>query len=98
MSGTTRSSAGLDERRRRILFRAWHRGTRELDLLIGRFADARLGDLSEAEVDALETLMEAQDVDIYGWITGSRPVPSAYDTALLQSLRDFHRDHPGSEA
>jgi antitoxin CptB len=97
MSGTTRSSAGLDERRRRILFRAWHRGTRELDLLIGRFADARLDALSEGEVDQLEHMMDAQDVDIYGWITGSRAVPPDYDTALLQSLRDVHRDHPASE-
>ncbi|ALK09292.1 succinate dehydrogenase assembly factor 2 [Blastochloris viridis] len=98
MSGTTRSSAGLDERRRRILFRAWHRGTRELDLLIGRFADAMLGTLNEGEVDQLEHLMDAQDHDIYGWITGSREVPPDYDTAVLKGLRDFHRDHPGADA
>ena len=40
MTGTTRSSAGLDERRRRLLYRSWHRGTREMDLIMGRFADA----------------------------------------------------------
>lgn len=49
MSGTTRTSADLDPRRRRTLFRAWHRGIREMDLIMGRFADAEIGDLSEEE-------------------------------------------------
>ncbi len=58
MSGTTRSSEGLDERRRRLLFRAWHRGMREIDLIIGRFADAHIGTLSDAELDEFEQLIE----------------------------------------
>ena len=47
MSGSTRTSADLDVRRRRILFRAWHRGMREMDLIMGRFADAEIGTLSD---------------------------------------------------
>ena len=58
MSGTTISSDGLDERRRRLLFRAWHRGMREVDLITGRFADAHIGTLSEAEVHEFERLMD----------------------------------------
>ena len=56
--GTTRSSEGLSERRKRLLFRCWHRGTREMDLILGRFADADIADLSESEVDELERLVE----------------------------------------
>lgn len=91
MTGTTRSSEGLDERRRRLLFRSWHRGTREMDLIMGGFADATIGSLSEAEVDAFERLAEAPEPDLYAWITGDRPVPPEHDNALFHRLRDFAR-------
>ena len=54
MTGTTRSSGGLDDRRKRLLFRCWHRGTREMDLILGRFADAEIADLSDDELAQLE--------------------------------------------
>ena len=54
MSGTTRTSADLDPRRRRTLFRAWHRGMREMDLIMGRFADAEIGTLSDEELTTFE--------------------------------------------
>ena len=57
MSGSMLSSAALDERRRRILFRAWRRGMREMDLVMGQFADANLPTMSEAELDEFERLM-----------------------------------------
>lgn len=91
VTGTTRSSEGLDERRRRLLFRSWHRGTREMDLIMGGFADATIGSLSEAEVDAFERLAEAPEPDLYAWITGDRPVPPEHDNALFHRLRDFAR-------
>jgi antitoxin CptB len=90
MTGTTRSSAGLDERRRRLLYRSWHRGTREMDLIMGRFADAVIGELSEADIDAFERLSEVPDPDLYAWLSGARPVPLEYDIALFRRLRDFH--------
>jgi len=92
VTGTTRSSEGLDVRRRRLLFRAWHRGTREMDLIMGRFADAMIGDLSEAEVDAFERLSEQPEPDVYAWITGDRPVPPEHDTTLFKKLRNFARN------
>jgi antitoxin CptB len=92
VTGTTRSSAGLDERRRRLLFRSWHRGTREMDLIMGRFADAAIGELSEAEVDAFERLSEQPEPDVYAWITGDRPVPPEHDTTLFKKLRRFARN------
>lgn len=90
MTGTTRSSEGLDPRRRRLLFRSWHRGIREADLLMGRFADSCIADLSEAELDQYESLLEVPDHDLYVWVTGEMGIPAIYDTALMQKLRAFH--------
>jgi antitoxin CptB len=87
---TERSSEGLDVRRRRLLFRAWRRGVRETDLLIGRFADAAIDTFDEASLDKFEQLMEAPNGDLYAWIVGSDVVPEAYDTAVLAQLRAFH--------
>ena len=92
MTGTTRSSEGLDARRRRLLYRSWHRGTREMDLIMGRFADAAIGSLSESELDAFERLSEEPEPDLYAWITGERPVPTEHDTGLFRKLRAFARD------
>lgn len=87
MSGNTLSSAGLDARRRRTLFRAWRRGVREMDLVMGQFADANLPSLSEAELDEFERLLDAPDPDLLAWITGERPTPAAFDTPLFARLR-----------
>ena len=90
MTGTTRSSAGLDARRRRLLYQLWHRGTREMDLIMGRFADAAIGELTDAEIRELEVLAQVPDPEIYAWLTGGRPVPLNYDIAVFRRLRDFH--------
>jgi antitoxin CptB len=90
MSGSTRSSEGLDLRRRRLLFRSWHRGTREADLIMGRFADAHIAGFSEAELDAYEHLLDALETDLLAWLTGLSAVPAEHDTPMLTRLRDFH--------
>lgn len=90
MSGSTRSSADLDPRRRKILFRSWHRGMRETDLIMGRFADEAIAGFSEAELDEFERLIEVQDRDLLGWITGEIAVPENYDTELYRRLKAFH--------
>jgi antitoxin CptB len=91
MSGSTRSSEGLDPRRRKILFRAWHRGMRETDLIMGRFADAQIGNLSEAELDEFERLIEVLDRDLLSWITGEAQVPENYDSDVFRRLKAFHQ-------
>lgn len=90
--GTTLSSETLDPRRRKILFRAWHRGTREMDLLMGRYADHALAGLSSTDLDAFEALIEVPDRDLFAWVTGAAPVPANYDTGVFRSLRAFHVD------
>jgi antitoxin CptB len=90
LTGSRRSSEGLDERRRRLLFRAWHRGSRELDLLMGPFADAHIEHLSESELAAFEALTEVGDPELFAWIVGEELPPAAYDTPVLRRLRAFH--------
>ena len=90
MSGTTISSEGLDARRRRLLFRAWHRGMREVDLITGRFADAHVATLSEAEVDAFERLMDVPEPDLLAWIMGAAQTPPVHDTPLFRRICAFH--------
>ena len=90
MTGTARTSDGLDPRRRRALFRAWRRGTREMDLLLGTFADAHIGTLSETDLASFEALMDVADPDLFAWFTGGEPVDPLHDTALYRAIRTFH--------
>ena len=90
MTGSTRSSEGLDARRRRLLFRSWHRGIREIDLIMGRFADVHIDGFSDAELDQYEQLLEAIETDLLAWVTGDADVPAEHDTAMFRRVRDFH--------
>eukprot|EP01036_Dinobryon_divergens_P053546 gene53546-71567_t len=81
MSGSTLPSANLDPRRKRLLFRAWHRGMREMDLILGAFCNAEIASCSAADVEALEALFEVPDQDVYTWLTGTAAVPPDHDTA-----------------
>ena len=89
-TGTNRSSEGLDARRRRLLFRCWHRGIREMDLVLGRFADAQLASLSESDLGEVERWLDVPDPQIFAWVNGLEPVPSSFNTALFRRLREFH--------
>jgi antitoxin CptB len=84
------SSEGLDGRRRRLLFRCRHRGIREMDFVLGRFADAELPALSDGELDELETWLDIPDQQIFAWVNGSQPTPAQIDTALFRRLCAFH--------
>jgi antitoxin CptB len=90
MTGSTRSSDGLDARRRRLLFRSWHRGTREADLIMGRFADVHIEGFSYAELDQYEHLLDALETDLLSWMTGVVEVPAEHDTVMFHRIRDFH--------
>ena len=96
MTATTRSSEGLDLRRRKLLFRSWHRGMREMDLIMGRFADATVQQLTQEELAEFEQLMEVPDRELLAWIIGEADVPPDYDTALFRRLREFNRSGEGA--
>jgi antitoxin CptB len=89
MTGTTRSSDGLDDRRKRLLYRCWHRGTREMDLILGGFADVHIGALSDAEVADLERLMELPDPDLYAAFSDAQPLPADYADGIFVRIRGF---------
>ena len=94
MTGTTRSSGGLDDRRKRLLFRCWHRGTREMDLILGRFADAEIAALRDEELDALERLIEVPDPDLYAALIGDTPLAPEYAGPLFDRIKAFRAvDH-----
>ena len=91
-TGTNLSSDGLDARRRRLLFRCWHRGIREMDLVLGRFADAQLPRMNEAELDEVERWLDVPDQQIFAWVNGMEATPVEFDTALFRRLREFNNE------
>jgi antitoxin CptB len=94
MTGSTRSSGGLDDRRKRLLFRCWHRGTREMDLILGRFADTEISTLSDADLAELERLLEVPDPDLYAALTGDTPLAPEYASTLFDRIKTFRAvDH-----
>ena len=91
MTGTTRSTEGLDTRRRKLLFRSWHRGMREMDLILGSFADAKIDALTDAELDQYESLLEVPDTILLPWLTGEQPVSEREQSTILHQIIAFQR-------
>ena len=83
---TSASAIPDDPRRRRVLFRATHRGTHETDILIGGFVASGLAMFSESELNELEEVMELDDVDLADWLTGRRPIPPDCETPMLRRM------------
>ena len=83
-TSTRPDHSGLSSRKRQAIFRATHRGTREMDILLGSFVEYEVHSFSNTEMDDLEQLMEAPDWDIYKWVTGTLSVPDNYNTPLFQ--------------
>ena len=83
----------MDEMRlKRLTFRAWRRGFREADLILGPFADTHALTLTAAQLDTFEALLEEPDPDIYAWIVGAAAAPPEFDTDVLDLIRAFHLD------
>ena len=92
MTGVTLSSADLDPRRRRILFRCWHRGIREMDLVFGQFAESELTRMSDAELNEFERIMAEEDNDLQKWILGAWPTPAHLDTPMFARIAAYKPD------
>lgn len=78
-----------ENRLRRLRMRSWRRGTKEMDLILGAFADARLGLLDPETLDRYEALLEENDQDLYLWISRGEAYPDTH-TALIGEIRAFH--------
>ena len=87
-------SEDLPVRLKRLKFHCWHRGFREMDLILGNFADRFLTELSEQELIDLEELLEPPDQDVYNWIIGKDETPEAFETGVMARLKklDFMVD------
>jgi antitoxin CptB len=78
-----------DTRRKRLLFRSWHRGTKETDLLLGSFAEKYIAGFTAEQLDRYEALLENDDGDLYDWIAGRAAVPAERDDDIMRLLRAF---------
>ncbi len=79
----------IEIRRKRLKFRCWHRGTREADLMLGRFADRHLDDFDRRQLDQFEALIDRSDPDIYNWLSGREPVPQEHQNRVVTMLKEF---------
>lgn len=76
--------------RKKLVFRSWHRGTREMDLLLGRFAEAHVPQMTPDDLAAYDRFLANSDPDIYNWVSRAEPVPPAEDNAAVQLLLAFY--------
>ena len=74
---------------RRLLFRCWHRGTQESDLILGPFAEDNLGSLDSCQLQRFEALLDCTDPDLFDWIFGVSEPPPEHDHDVMQMLRGF---------
>jgi antitoxin CptB len=86
--------APTDIRRKRLLFRSWHRGTRETDLILGRFADSHLDSFDAGQLDRYEALLECSDADLFDWVGGRAAPPTVQDHDVMRLLLAFHSRPP----
>ena len=90
--------ARLKQRLGRITFRAWRRGFREADLVLGPFVDQVGPLLDDSELNSLEALLaEDDDHRLYAWIIGTEPTPAEYDTPVMARIRAFMAAHVAAE-
>lgn len=76
----------LENKRKRLIYRSWHRGTKEMDLLLGTFADRHVPEFSVQELAQYEDLLQISDPDLYDWITEKSPVPANLENEVLLKL------------
>ena len=79
----------IDARRKRMLFRSWHRGMREMDMLLGKFAEQHLEGFSDIQLDRFEAILAEIDPDIYNWLSGREPIPDDLQNDVMEMLKKF---------
>lgn len=81
-----------DARLKKLRFRAWRRGFREADLILGPFADNHVQGFSPEQLDRFERLLEVPDTDLYAWIVGREPTPAEFDDEIMSAIKTFRYD------
>jgi antitoxin CptB len=89
-------SSSSDIRRKRLTFRSWHRGTRESDLILGRFADAHLAGFDDDQLDRYEALLECADADLFDWVSGRAEPPPEHDHDVTRRLVSYSQAPPAT--
>jgi antitoxin CptB len=79
---------------KRLLFRSWHRGTRESDLILGRFADSHLAGFDDGQLDRYEALLDCADADIFDWVSGRAEPPPEHNHDVTRLLLSFSTRTP----
>ncbi len=79
----------IENRRKRLKFRSWHRGMREMDLLLGRFADRFLDAYGEDDLNLYEEILEISDPDLYNWVSGREAIPDSAGQKIIMDLKEF---------
>ncbi|WP_417470774.1 succinate dehydrogenase assembly factor 2 [Maricaulis sp.] len=82
----------LENRRKKLRIRAWRRGFKEADLILGRYADQMLEAMSETDIADFDRLLDQLDADIYSWVIGTAPTPAEFDTPVMDRLKTFRVD------
>ena len=84
----------IENRRKRLIFRSWHRGTREMDLIMGTFAEKHVPAMEMAELDLYEELLHTPDPDVYDWVSGQKTVPANVMNPVIEKLLNHeYADH-----
>ena len=81
----------ISVRRKKLRYRAWHRGTKEMDLVLGPYADAHTEAMNETQLDQLETLMNEEDPPLLKWVMGQEEPPENVDRVFLAKLIADHQ-------
>lgn len=76
-------------RLKRLIYQSMHRGCKETDAMLGRFAKAKLESFSEAQLDLYENFISEDDWDIYAWLIGTEPMPEKFDNEVVKSIVNF---------
>ncbi|MGN6423316.1 MAG: succinate dehydrogenase assembly factor 2 [Asticcacaulis sp.] len=85
------SANDREARLKKLSFRAWRRGFKEADIILGNFADDRLPMMSDAQLDLFEVLLEVPDQDLYGWIIERDPTPIEYQSEIMNELNYYYK-------
>jgi len=80
----------VERKRKQLKFRSWHRGTREMDIILGAFADQNLGEFDQEALNQYEDLLSYSDPDLYNWLSGAEAMPANVDSDVMRLFLTFN--------